>query len=132
MRTPTDPFFSSTKTGALNIAYSFGSAPDGANPTSTLISVGGVLYGTTLGGGGTSCNSGQGCGTVFSIDASGTETVLYRFQGGSDGQTPSSKLTYYQGTLYGTTFFRRRLRLQFPRLRNGVRALAERKHPHRV
>ncbi|HEY1428937.1 MAG TPA: choice-of-anchor tandem repeat GloVer-containing protein, partial [Candidatus Tumulicola sp.] len=96
--------FTSTKSGAVDIAYSFASLPDGTNPAASLTSAGGVLYGTTLGGGGTSCNSGQGCGTVYTIDASGKETVLYRFQGGSDGQTPSSKLLYFRGMLYGTTF----------------------------
>jgi uncharacterized repeat protein (TIGR03803 family) len=42
---------------------------------------------------------------VFKIDPAGTETVLHRFQGGSDGQAPAAGFTIVNGTLYGTTFF---------------------------
>jgi hypothetical protein len=41
---------------------------------------------------------------VFSITPDGTETVIYSFQGGSDGATPSGKLLDVDGALYGTTF----------------------------
>ena len=116
--------FTTSKAGALSIAYSFASAPDGTNPVSPLTAVDGVLYGTTLGGGGTSCNSGQGCGTVCSRSMRReTETVLYRFQGGSDGQTPSSKLLYFKGTLYGTTYFGGGSGCNFRGCGIGVRAL---------
>jgi uncharacterized repeat protein (TIGR03803 family) len=97
--------FTSTKTGVEHAAYSFMGTSDGTSPASSLIDVAGTLYGTTLGGGGANCNSNFGCGTVFKIDPSGAETVLYRFQGGTDGATPSANLTYYHGMLYGTTFF---------------------------
>lgn len=62
-----------------------------------------TFYGTTEVGGGTGCN-GVGCGTIFKIDKTGKLTVLYKFQGGSDGASPSGKLALDSaGNLYGTT-----------------------------
>jgi uncharacterized repeat protein (TIGR03803 family) len=55
-----------------------------------------ALYGTTAYGG--SGNSG----TVYTIDVTGKEKVLYNFQGGSDG-VPFSGLIDVNATLYGTT-----------------------------
>jgi uncharacterized repeat protein (TIGR03803 family) len=90
--------------------YRFAGGADGANPMQTnLIVLGGELYGTTPFGGNTNCG-GSGCGTVFKIDkATGAETVLYAFPGGSGtmggmGAVPSSGLIFYAGLLYGTTF----------------------------
>ena len=97
--------FTTTKKGAENVLYSFMGGTDGAGSEAALTNVNGTLYGTTSAGGGTNCNSGLGCGTVFKIDPSGTESVLYRFQGGSDGQAPAAPLLYVKGVLYGTTFF---------------------------
>ena len=79
----------------------------------------GILYGTTSVGGGTPCTSSdgfKGCGIVFkltppvtfcnSVRCPWTETVLYRFQGGSDGQNPDAGLILDSaGNLYGTTTF---------------------------
>jgi uncharacterized repeat protein (TIGR03803 family) len=65
----------------------------------------GNLYGTTvLGGNGTDCNSqGYGCGTLFKLAPDGTETVLYAFQGSSDGGEPRCNLVMDKsGNLYGT------------------------------
>jgi uncharacterized repeat protein (TIGR03803 family) len=59
-----------------------------------------VLYGTTWGGGATNC----GCGTVFAVTPSGSETVLHRFEGGKDGAFPSAGLINVGGILYGTTY----------------------------
>ena len=72
---------------------------------------GGVLYGTTLnGGGGTNCQQSLGCGTVFSLTppaspgGAWTETLLYGFTGGSDGALPSAGVAIGAGgVLYGTT-----------------------------
>src|SRR5260370_8923310 len=45
-----------------------------------------------------------GSGTVFKLDPSGHETVLYSFMGGSDGNLPSQGLIMDAvGNLYGTT-----------------------------
>jgi uncharacterized repeat protein (TIGR03803 family) len=78
------------------------------------IGSGGVLYGTTFGGGaatsGEQCLDG-GCGTVFSLTppasqgGSWTQTVLHSFSGyPSDGSEPEGALTIGSGgVLYGTT-----------------------------
>ncbi|MGA8099705.1 MAG: choice-of-anchor tandem repeat GloVer-containing protein [Candidatus Cybelea sp.] len=92
-----------TTAGKGKLLYSFAGGNDGASPIGGLTNVGGTLYGTTTAGGGTGCG-GNGCGTVFSITASGTESVLYSFVGGSDGANPYAELTNVHGTLYGTTF----------------------------
>jgi len=92
-------------TGAETVLYSFGSYPeDGAQPAAALYSVNGILYGTTVGGGGKGCG-GSGCGTVFNLNpTSGAETVLHSFTG-SDGQYPHAALIKIGGALYGTTYF---------------------------
>ncbi len=87
--------------------YQFKGYPrDGANPYASVTAVGGTLYGTTTGGGdGSGCaRSGTGCGTVFSLSASGKERILYNFKGGgSDGAYPIGGLLNLNGTLYGVT-----------------------------
>jgi uncharacterized repeat protein (TIGR03803 family) len=95
-----------TTTGKERVLYSFaGGAGDGAYPWGTLLNLNGTLYGTTAGGGGSGCNSGSGCGTVFSITPSGTETVLHIFGASGDGAEPFAGLIDVEGTLYGTTRF---------------------------
>ena len=43
-------------------------------------------------------------GTVFEVSKSGSETVLYSFAGGSDGEFPQAGLVRdAEGNLYGTT-----------------------------
>ncbi|MBV9699970.1 MAG: hypothetical protein JO078_07580 [Candidatus Eremiobacteraeota bacterium] len=93
--------FRITPAGAEKVIYSFKGANDGANPEAGVIAVNGVLYGTTVSGGG-NC-SGNFCGTVFRVTTAGKETVLYRFKGGKDGIGPAGGLTYVKGKLYGTT-----------------------------
>jgi len=99
--------FKVTKAGKERVLYSFRGAPDGATPFAGLIrDSAGNLYGTTLHGGSGSCNGGgaQGCGTVFMLSAGGTETVLYSFAGGTDGERPAAGLVRDSaGNLYGTT-----------------------------
>jgi uncharacterized repeat protein (TIGR03803 family) len=80
------------------LLYSFAGGSDGAGPQGNLIDVNGVLYGTTYFGG-----DANNDGTVFKITASGAESVLYRFKGGSDGAFPVAGLTDVNGVLYGTT-----------------------------
>ena len=79
------------------------SQPDGISAKGGLvIGTGGILYGTTSGGG------NSNAGTVFSLKpptapgAGWTETVLYSFTGGSDGTGPAG-LVIGTGKLYGTT-----------------------------
>jgi uncharacterized repeat protein (TIGR03803 family) len=76
------------------------SAGDGKWPMGGFIQLNGVLYGMTTWGGDTSTD---GDGTIFKFDpSSATETVLYRFKGGSDGSGPLANLTAVNGVLYGT------------------------------
>jgi uncharacterized repeat protein (TIGR03803 family) len=43
---------------------------------------------------------------VFKVDAkTGTETVVYSFAGGTDGQTPYAGVIAQAGSLYGTTLY---------------------------
>jgi len=71
---------------------------------SGLLGMSGNLYGTTLFGGGSGSGCfGSGCGVVFKLSPSGTETVLHSFAG-SDGALPFAGLIADRlGNLYGTT-----------------------------
>lgn len=97
--------YSITTSGGETVLHSFGSGDDGEMPQWGLINVGGTMFGTTLSGGAHSCGTvvHRGCGTVYSITASGAETVLYSFAGSSDGAAPNGGLIDVKGTLYGTT-----------------------------
>ena len=93
--------FKIDSSGTEMVLYSFTGSPDGANPYAGPVMDGASeLYGTTENGG--ASNSG----TVFKIDTSGNETVLYSFNGGpSDGADPKADLTFDPaGNLYGTTY----------------------------
>jgi uncharacterized repeat protein (TIGR03803 family) len=99
---------STTKAKFASI-YSFKGGTDGAFPYYALTAgKSGILYGETNSGGGTSCNSGAGCGTVFELTpptTSGnpyTETILYAFPGGTDGYNPAGVLNLLSsGALLG-------------------------------
>lgn len=88
--------------GTETVLYSFAGQPDAQYPEASLIrDEAGNFYGTTVAGG------AYGLGTVFRLDASGHETVLYSFAGAfkSDGQGPDTALLRApNGDLYGTTF----------------------------
>src|SRR3984893_12265406 len=97
--------------GTETVLYSFCSSrrcSDGAFPAAGLIAdSSGNLYGTTYWGGasGSGCAGGLGCGVVFKLSPSGTETVLHSFAG-SDGANPSAGLiSDSSGNLYGTTYW---------------------------
>jgi uncharacterized repeat protein (TIGR03803 family) len=77
--------------------YRFKGTPDGFNPTGPVVedSVGN-FYGTTRFGG------PNGLGTVFKIDTTGKETVLYSFTGFADGCDPTAGVILDSaGNLYG-------------------------------
>jgi len=89
--------------------YGFAGGNDGASPQAAVtVGPDGELYGTTQ-------NGGNGHGTVFKLGPSPTacktalcpwtETVLYRFAGGTDGDSPLAAVTFDKaGNLYGTTY----------------------------
>jgi len=90
------------------VLYSFGGGSDGAYPYASLtMDAAGNLYGTTYSGGGTGCG-GAGCGIVYKLSppyGQLNETILYAFQGGSDGANPESSVVVDSTTnyIYGTT-----------------------------
>jgi uncharacterized repeat protein (TIGR03803 family) len=86
------------------VLYNFGRSGDGFYPFAGLVAMNGALYGTTYNGGSGSGCASSGCGTLFSISASGTESVLHNFSNdGADGANPAANLIAVNGTLYGTT-----------------------------
>jgi uncharacterized repeat protein (TIGR03803 family) len=96
--------FKITKTGSETVLHRFTGVPDGAEPLTEVAVTNQELYGTTnLGGMHCRLRKVEGCGTVFAIDASGTERVLYRFKGLPDGAAPEGPLTSVGNTFYGTT-----------------------------
>jgi uncharacterized repeat protein (TIGR03803 family) len=92
--------FKLDSTGTETVLHSFSGPPDGAEPMADLVlDASGNLLGTTSTGGVT------GAGTVFKLDSTGKESVLYSFLGGSDGSTPMAGLILDEtGNMYGTTF----------------------------
>jgi len=92
------------------VLYEFAGPPDGCTPTwgGLTFDEAGNLYGTTSYGGytGGSCPT-RGCGTVFRLTPSQSgwaESVLYSFQGLSDGDIPSGGVILdNSGNLYGAT-----------------------------
>ena len=105
--------FKLTRAGSgwiLNVLHAFTGGADGAGPYARVVfGPNGILYGTTAAG-------GQGVqATVFSIRPPASpcltalcpwsETVLYRFTGGADGNTPNyGDVVFDQaGNLYGVT-----------------------------
>ena len=85
------------------VLYSFTGGADGGGAYAPLIfDAGGSLYSTTYYGG------ANGYGVVFELTPSSggnwTETVIYSFQGGTDGARPVSGLIFdAAGNLYGMT-----------------------------
>src|SRR5262249_33118392 len=79
--------FKLSKAGKLTVMHNFaGGSSDGGNPVAGLIQdSAGNLYGDTFFGDGGGCYNGFGCGTVFKVDETATETLLYGFTGGADG-----------------------------------------------
>jgi uncharacterized repeat protein (TIGR03803 family) len=89
-------------TSSEQAIYAFQGGMDGSVSYSNLVAgTNGEFYGTTNAGG--SGPSG-GDGTVFEVSGSGTESVIYSFQGGSDGIAGDAGLIAGQGgALYGVT-----------------------------
>lgn len=87
------------------VVYQFpGHQADGNSPEGDLTYLNGIIYGTTVQGGSTTCGT-PGCGTVFQINLStGKENVLYHFKGNrTDGRNPLGGVVAVNGALYGTT-----------------------------
>jgi len=99
--------FKLSKTGEETILYDFLGSPDGAVPFAGLLQgASGNFYGTTFSGGISGCNDhGPGCGTVFEVNVSGREKILYRFRPKKNEELPVGGLIAdASGNLYGTTY----------------------------
>jgi len=94
--------------GKETILHAFGGGSDGVGPFGgvTLDSVGN-LYGTTFIGGNQGCPlpNGNGGGTIYKLDKTGKETMLYRWKANSPSEyDPFAGLVRdQQGNLYGAT-----------------------------
>ncbi len=88
--------------GVESVLYSFKGGLDGSSPRAGLTYFNGAFYGVTTRGGVQGCGA-RGCGTLFRIDTTGAEEVLYAFKGGSSGYFPTGTLVVAHGKLYGTT-----------------------------
>jgi uncharacterized repeat protein (TIGR03803 family) len=93
------------------VLYRFSGGSDGANPGvgDLVFDTAGNIYGTTESGGtaNSACALGNGtCGVVFVLSPSTTgwsESVIYSFTGGSDGDLPIGGVTFdSHGNLFGT------------------------------
>jgi uncharacterized repeat protein (TIGR03803 family) len=94
-----------------SLIYTFQGGNDGVSPFSGLTpDISGNMYGTTeVGGGGQNCggNGFHWCGSVFELspNAGGgwSESVLYGFNAGTDGVSPSAPVILDSaGNIYGT------------------------------
>ena len=91
------------------VLYKFTGALDGGEPYGAVtFDKAGNIYGTTAQGGPQSGNCFLGsCGTVYKLtpaNGSWTESVLYSFAGGNDGQWPVGSVIFDgAGNLYGST-----------------------------
>ena len=67
----------------------------------------GNFYGTTQFGGDLTCNAASsGCGTVYKLDPTGQQTVLYSFLGSPDGDDVVAGVVLDKlGNLFGTTVY---------------------------
>ncbi len=91
-------------TPSYSVLHTFTGA-DGEYPLAGLVrDWEGNLYSTTFLGGDLNQCGGSGCGVVFKLDRRNKETVLYSFEGGTDGAGPAMDLLRDQaGNLYSTT-----------------------------
>jgi uncharacterized repeat protein (TIGR03803 family) len=95
------------KTYTKKILHTFTGEKGGKNPGGgVLLDSSGNIYSTATYGGGTECQAGPGCGTVFELVASG-DTYIYKLLwsfNGTDGAAPySSPILNSAGDLYGVT-----------------------------
>lgn len=98
-----------TSDGVETVLYTFkgASANDGSTPNAPVINPATQnVEGTTSGGGTNSSACVNGCGTVYTLDSVGTETIFHPFSGSPDGNEPLGiPVVTANGDLYGVTFY---------------------------
>jgi len=90
----------------LTDVFLFPGAAGGTHPVGRILrDVNGNFHGMTQNGGASRCrNSDGGCGVVFEVSNTGSESVLHKFgKTLSDGAFPISSLVDAGGVLYGAT-----------------------------
>jgi uncharacterized repeat protein (TIGR03803 family) len=96
--------------GQETIIHEFFGGGGGSYPFIGLLDVGGTLYGTTLGGGISTCPPHpDGCGVLYKIGTTGQYTVLHRFGGVTAGDGDNSNIGALtlgvDGSIYGATWY---------------------------
>jgi uncharacterized repeat protein (TIGR03803 family) len=97
--------FKLTPAGAESVVYSFTGGAAGYEPETLVLDSTGTFYGATELGGNLNCEYPAGCGVLYSVDAGGSETVLYSFPQFKDGFQPASLIRDSAGNFYGTTYW---------------------------
>ena len=92
--------------GAEKVLYTFEGGGNGGIANSVTLGQDGNFYGTTFAGGDLTACNGQGCGTIYKLDATTRQlTVLHSFNGSSDGAyIAQGLLRDSAGNLYGTAY----------------------------
>jgi uncharacterized repeat protein (TIGR03803 family) len=93
--------------GKFSVSHTFKGKDGGPFPDGWLATdYWGDIYGITGNGGSAVSSTNLGNGTIFKIDRSGEESVLYNFSGGADGFSSfGSVILDSLGNLYGATYF---------------------------
>jgi len=90
-------FFQLSGTSETTLHLFSGPPTDGALVGGIVRDSQGNFYGTTCAGG------TYDRGTVFTVDVTGKESILYNFKGGFDGRCPTGMVRGSGGNLYGVT-----------------------------
>ncbi len=93
--------------GKLTVLHAFTGGTDGlqnqGQPELGLVSINGDFYGAASFGGVLGCDGSLGCGAIFKVTPTATESVLYRFTAQADGGFPQDLIRDPAGNLYGAT-----------------------------
>jgi uncharacterized repeat protein (TIGR03803 family) len=99
--------FKLDSSGKLTVLHTFTGGTDGAQnpaqPELGLVLINGNFYGPASFGGVSGCDGTLGCGVIFRVTPTGTESVLYRFTAQADGGFPQDLIRDSAGNLYGAT-----------------------------